>query len=199
MPPPSPTAITIRDRQPGDGDRRPAADTEDPALVVAADGQQVGARAVDGQVIRDAQLAAAQGDRAEQPVGEVDGVGAGVVGVGVQDRLAQRAVAGVGQVQDREGAGDRAVLQRFEPRAEPGADGPRRHRPAGAWGRTAGGPGSIGMTWVVSFACVVCGRMTTAPSGADRAPGRCRAGGGLLGGKDPTGRFFVTCWSDPWA
>ena len=25
--------------------------------------------------------------------------------------------------------------------------------------------------------------------GADRAPGRCRAGGGLLGGKDPTGRF----------
>ena len=24
---------------------------------------------------------------------------------------------------------------------------------------------------------------------ADRAPGRCRAGGGLLGGKDPTGRF----------
>src|SRR5262249_8264044 len=23
---------------------------------------------------------------------------------------------------------------------------------------------------------------------ADRAPGRCRAGGGLLGGKDPTGR-----------
>src|SRR5262249_26584575 len=26
---------------------------------------------------------------------------------------------------------------------------------------------------------------------ADRAPGRCRAGGGLLGGKDPTGRFLI--------
>jgi len=30
---------------------------------------------------------------------------------------------------------------------------------------------------------------------ADRAPGRCRAGGGLLRGKDPTGRFFSTAWS----
>src|SRR5436190_1643495 len=26
---------------------------------------------------------------------------------------------------------------------------------------------------------------------ADRAPGRCRAGGGLLGGKDPTGRLSL--------
>src|SRR5262249_11463826 len=32
-------------------------------------------------------------------------------GVGVEDRLAQRAVAAAGQVQDREGAGDGAVLQ----------------------------------------------------------------------------------------
>src|SRR4051794_10167441 len=29
----------------------------------------------------------------------------------------------------------------------------------------------------------------TSPRRADRAQGRCRAGGGLLGGKDPTGRF----------
>ena len=43
---------------------------------------------------------------------------------------------------------------------------------------------------IVSFASVVCDRMTAALSGADRAPGRCRAGGGLLGGKDLTGRFF---------
>src|SRR5207244_2552743 len=33
-------------------------------------------------------------------------------------------------------------------------------------------------------------RMATAPiRRADRAPGRCWAGGGLLGSKDPTGRF----------
>src|SRR5262245_61497721 len=31
---------------------------------------------------------------------------------------------------------------------------------------------------------------TTSPTRADRAPGRCRAGGGLLGGKDPTDRLF---------
>src|SRR5262249_43439711 len=29
------------------------------------------------------------------------------------------------------------------------------------------------------------------PRRADRAPGRCWAGGGLLGGKDPAGRFFL--------
>src|SRR5262245_19149025 len=32
----------------------------------------------------------------------------------------------------------------------------------------------------------------TSPRRADRAPGRCRAGGGLLGGKDPAGRFLLS-------
>jgi hypothetical protein len=47
------------------------------------------------------------------------------------------------------------------------------------------------MTQFVSFARVVCDRMTTALRRADRAPGRCRAGGGLLGGKDLAGRFLI--------
>lgn len=32
--------------------------------------------------------------------------------------------------------------------------------------------------------------LLSTPRRADLAPGRCRAGGGLLGGKDPTGRFL---------
>ena len=36
---------------------------------------------------------------------------------------------------------------------------------------------------------LVCGRMTTALSAQTVPPGRCRAGGGLLGRKDPTGRL----------
>src|SRR5262249_10463232 len=43
----APDHLTIGDRQPCDGDRRPAADAEDPALVVAAYGQQIGVRALD--------------------------------------------------------------------------------------------------------------------------------------------------------
>src|ERR1041384_637302 len=47
------------------------------------------------------------------------------------------------------------------------------------------------MTWLTLL--VVCDRMRTHRSRrADRAPGRCRAGGGLLGGKDSTGRFQRT-------
>ena len=38
------------------------------------------------------------------------------------------------------------------------------------------------------FSRMVCDGMTTALRRRP-APGRCRAGGGLLGGKDPTGRF----------
>ncbi len=52
----------VGDRQPGDGDRQLAADSEDPAGVVAADGQLVGARALDVQVPSDRQLAAGQRD-----------------------------------------------------------------------------------------------------------------------------------------
>jgi hypothetical protein len=64
-------------------------------------------------MIGDAQLAGGQADRADEAVGEVDGVGPGL-SVGVEDRLAQRAVAAVGQVQDREGAEQAAIFQAFE-------------------------------------------------------------------------------------
>src|SRR5262245_7621245 len=44
----------------------------------------------------------------------------------------------------------------------------------------------------ISFAMVVCSRLQWERQRirrADRAPGRCRAGGGLLGGKDPPAAF----------
>ena len=78
------------------------------------------------QVVRDAQLAAGQGDGAvTSRGGEADQVGAGVV-VGVEDRLPQRPGAAVGEVPDREGAGDGPVLQRFD--AQAGSMGPLRSR-----------------------------------------------------------------------
>src|SRR5262249_37521265 len=58
---------TVRDRQVVDGDRLTRNDVKHPALVVAADGQQVGPRAIDRQVVGDTQLAAGQADRADEP------------------------------------------------------------------------------------------------------------------------------------
>jgi hypothetical protein len=78
------------------------------------------AGAGDPQVVGDGQRAAGQGDGALQPAGEADSVGPGV-GVGVEDGLAQRAGAVVGQVQDGEGAGQRPVFEYVE--VEPGAGG----------------------------------------------------------------------------
>ena len=43
---------------------------------------------------------------------------------------------------------------------------------------------------VRSFPGSVCGKIERAALGADRAPGRCRAGRGLLGGKDPPTAYF---------
>src|SRR5262249_38481584 len=72
----------MRDRQGVEGNGHAAADPEDPAGVVAADDQPVSARAVDGQIVRDAELTTGQGDGAvTSRGGEVDHVGAGV-GVG---------------------------------------------------------------------------------------------------------------------
>ena len=59
-----PNGPPVGDGQVVDAHRHAAADPEDPAGVVAADGQPAGARAVDPQVVRDAQLPARQGDRA---------------------------------------------------------------------------------------------------------------------------------------
>ena len=125
-----PLARPSRHRHPGDGHGHAAADVEDPAGVVAADGQSVRARAVDGQVVRDAQLAAGQRDRAvASRGGEVDQVGAGQ-GVGVEDRLPQRAGAAVGEVLDRERARHGPVLQGLQPRRDgPGLRGRCGRRP----------------------------------------------------------------------
>ena len=124
---------------------RAAADVEDAAGVVAADRELVGARAVDRQVAGDGQLAAGQGDRAVHGPWSKRITSAPGWALASRTACAQRAGAAVGQVQDREGAGDRTVLQGFDRQHRP----PRPARSAGpgeASGRTARRPGSIGMT-----------------------------------------------------
>src|SRR5262249_62290627 len=84
-----------------------------PAGVVAADRQQAGARAGDGQAaggVGDAQRAAGQGDGAVGRGGESYHVGAGV-GVGGGDGRAQRAGATVVGGGHQEDAGHGPVLQ----------------------------------------------------------------------------------------
>ena len=72
------------------------------------------------QIVRDVQLSAGQRDRAVTGRrGEADQVGAGVLGV--RDGRPQRADAAVGEIVDREGAGDGPVLQPFD--AQPGGHG----------------------------------------------------------------------------
>src|SRR5262249_55764466 len=112
----------------GDGDA--AGDLKDAAAVIAVDGQPVGAGAIDRQGVSDVQLAAGQADGAGQAGGEVDHVGAGA-GVGGQDGRPQRAFAAVGQVQDREGAGNGPVLQGLDRQRRPprAAAGPAAGRP----------------------------------------------------------------------
>jgi hypothetical protein len=69
-------------------------------------------------VVGDVELAGGQGDGAGQPVGEPNHVGTGVVrGVGVQDRLAKRAFAAIGQVLHRECAENGAVFELLEGQA----------------------------------------------------------------------------------
>ena len=80
-------------------------DVEDARGIVAVDGQQIGPGADDRHVVGDLQLAAGQHDRPAQAGGEVDRVQAGI-GVGVEDRLPQRAEAAVVGIRDEEGADD---------------------------------------------------------------------------------------------
>ena len=88
----------------------------------------------------------------------------------VQARVLRAGVGGE-EVPDRVGDGrGPAIFQGFD--LQPAGD--RRH----PW------PGLQGLSsernhMVVSFAVVVCDRMTTALPAQTRAPGRCRAGGGL--------------------
>src|SRR5262245_60761443 len=115
------------DGQPVEGHVDTAADLEDPAGVVTTHGQPVGARAIDPQIVRDAQLTAGQGDGAVTGRGgEVDQVSAGL-SVGVEDRLPQRTGPAVGQVPDREGARDDPVVEQLhgQPGGRPGPRGGR--------------------------------------------------------------------------
>src|SRR5207302_8193069 len=100
----------------GDGDCfLVLADVKYPAGVVAADGQQTGARPLDVQALADGQLAAGQRDRlAVQARCEDDRVAA----VGFLDRVPQRPRPLVERVQDGQGAGSGAVFEDFEPRRE---------------------------------------------------------------------------------
>src|SRR5262245_32565970 len=104
----------VGDGQPVEGHVDSAADLEDPAGVVPTHGQPVGAGAVDRQVVGDPQLTAGQDDGAVQAGSELDHVGSGVA-VGVEDGLAQRLGAALGQVPDREGAGQGPALQVLQP------------------------------------------------------------------------------------
>jgi hypothetical protein len=115
----------MRDRQVVDGHGNSAADLDDAAGVVAADAQPVSAWAVDGQIVRDAQLTGGQDDRAvASRGGEGDQVRAGE-GVGVEDRLPQGTSAALGEVIDHESAGDCPVFQPFH--VQSGISGTRSH------------------------------------------------------------------------
>ena len=111
--------IAPGDRQAREAHRLAGFDLEDSGDIVAANGQRVGAGAVDRQVVRDVELAAGQGDRAGQPRLEDDDVGAGE-GVGLGDGGAERAGAPVGQRGDVEGRQDQAALQLLQGQASMG-------------------------------------------------------------------------------
>src|SRR5262249_16803760 len=83
----------VGDRQAGDGGRPPGADVKEPAGVVAAEGQLIGARALDVQVLAERQLAAGQGDGLAAQAGVEDDL---VTALGVGDYRPQRPVAAVG-------------------------------------------------------------------------------------------------------
>jgi hypothetical protein len=125
--------------QAGDGHGRGALDVEDPAGVVAADGQLRRARPLDVHAVVDQELAQCQGDGlAVELLGELDGVAA----AGGGDHRAQRAGGAiVGGAGDGQRAGHGAVFQRFEPEPETGpraaGRGRGRRRPPADWCRSA--------------------------------------------------------------
>src|SRR5262249_1715885 len=102
----------VRDGQTGDGHGRVVADVKDAAGVVAADGQLVGARPVDGHAAGEIRLGAGEGGGAGQAGGAADGGAGG--GIGGGPRSPQRAGAAVVEVGHGEGAGQPAVFQSFE-------------------------------------------------------------------------------------
>src|SRR5262249_8363697 len=137
--------VALADGQAVDVHGNARVDLEHPLEVVAADGQQGRAGAVDRRPVRGIR----EPERAGQPDGagdvDLDGVVAGVV-FGVEDGLAQAAGAGVVQGGDGEGRRDGPVLQRLDRQPGP-ADGLRLGaggtEPAGG-ARQAGDGGAPG-------------------------------------------------------
>src|SRR5262249_33610109 len=89
--------------------RRSTADAEDSSLASPADGDVTSARAVDGQILGDAQRAG-QGDGPVEAGREVDYVSAGVA-LGGLNGSPERAGAAVDEVEDREGARQTSAFQ----------------------------------------------------------------------------------------
>src|SRR5205807_1585528 len=109
----APTGSAIGDGQPVDHDSEPLVDVKHPVLVVAADGQEAGARPLDVQALINRQLVAGQGDcLAVKTGGEDERVS--ILGFG--DRVPQRPRPLVKVVQDGQRAGNRADFKGFEPR-----------------------------------------------------------------------------------
>jgi hypothetical protein len=107
---------SIGDGQVRDGHGHAATDVEDPARGIAADGQFVGAEALDIQALGEGQLTACQSDCLPlERFGEPDGIAAACCG----DPIAQRASPAVQIVQDRQRAEHGAIFEAFEQRAEP--------------------------------------------------------------------------------
>src|SRR5262249_26145483 len=121
--------------------------------------------------------------------GELNDVGTGV-GLGTQDRGPQRPVAAVREVQDRKGARDGSIFEGFN--AQPaggrsaGRPSDRRNRRAGLGGaeKRAQPHGNLLRGYGLLYSgCGPHGAQTERRGGAGPV-------GGLLGGKDPTGRLF---------
>src|SRR5205807_10326938 len=105
--PVAPTGSAISDGQAVDRDSEPLVDVKHPVLVVAADGQEAGARPLDVQALVNRQLVAGQGDGLAVEAGiEPDRVAV----LGVADRVPQGAGPAVVVVQDRQRAGHVAAL-----------------------------------------------------------------------------------------
>src|SRR5262249_21811212 len=146
----------------------------DPAGVVAADGEPAGTRAVDGEIVRDAQLAGGQGDGAVAGSGsEGDQVGTRL-GVGVEDRLPQGPEAAVREILDQEGARRPAVFQQFH--LQSGLSGARSHDRNSSQTR-------CGLRYHA--------RDTIPGAQTERRGGAGPEGGPFLGGKDPSGRLAL--------
>src|SRR5262249_50526266 len=120
---------SLCDRESCNGGAPALADVEDPAAVIAADGQQARSRSLDVELVIDLQLAAGQRDRLPVEAGvKYDHVAAH----GIVDRIPERSRPAVQVVQDRQGAEDGPVFEDFESRVEGFLGASRPLAPVGA-------------------------------------------------------------------